>query len=859
MKNLLIYCILANFYLAPLVTMGQLSLVKDIFPGGDSNPYGLININGTLFFIADDGEHGEEIWKSDGTEAGTVLLRDIFPGKGNGYSAKNYLKIKFTILNDLLLFVADDGEHGKELWKTDGTEAGTVMVKDIFPGNGSSEPDLRSESNVINGNIIFVADDGEHGRELWKTDGTEAGTFLLKDFVPGSESTFLSIIDANGITFITPNNIPINLNQPELWKSDGTQNGTVMVKDFAPGIDRRTIRHHTNVNETLFFTIEDGFNSFQLWKSDGTENGTVMVKFFPQFHIVRRTNGEFTNVNGLLFFKASDAEHGDELWRSDGTEEGTIMLEINPGPQDGGIEELTSANSTLFFWGLLLGQGGQQLWKSDGTVEGTVLVKDTYPGGYTEDAGGFTNVNGTLLFTGDERDHGEELWVSDGTEKGTKVLKDIYPGPFDSFPYYPVDEGDDFPVYFTAENNKYGGELWKTDGTEAGTVLVADINPGKGGSYPGRVEKIGSTIYFAANDGIHGRELWKLEESLDKLAVESFTLINADNNTDILELTEGLQIDVNDLPSMVTIRANTDPTIIGSVQLQLSGKIEITHMENIIPYVLLGDNNGNYNGQKLEAGNYNIKATPYTKSNGNGEEGTSLSINFSIVKKQAIESFTLINADNNTDILELTEGLQINVNNLPSKLSIRANTDPSKVGSVQLKLSGPTEINQTENIMPYALFGDNNGTYIGQKLEAGNYNIKATPYTKTNRNGEEGVSLSINFSIEDNLNVRFAAENDNKWEIDNEGDRFINLSQNSWVYPNPVATPTLHFKYNAAHAGRGAIRIMDMKGQIVLEQEINITSGVNQIDMDTDLLSQGQYVVSFSLENEAVMQKVIKH
>ena len=94
----------------------------------------LTNVDGTLFFIADDGTNGYELWKSDGTEAGTVMIKDIRPGSAD--SLVNYL----TNADGVLYFRANDGTNGYELWKSNGTEAGTVMVQDIWPGSGSADP-----------------------------------------------------------------------------------------------------------------------------------------------------------------------------------------------------------------------------------------------------------------------------------------------------------------------------------------------------------------------------------------------------------------------------------------------------------------------------------------------------------------------------------------------------------------------------------------------------------------------------------------------------------------------------------------------------------------------------------------------
>src|SRR5262245_35420111 len=83
-----------------------------------------------------------------------------------------------TPVNDRLFFVAEDGIHGRELFVSDGTTAGTALVKDIFPGPTSSQ--IRFLTPFGN-RVVFTADDGAHGFELWITDGTASGTNLVKD------------------------------------------------------------------------------------------------------------------------------------------------------------------------------------------------------------------------------------------------------------------------------------------------------------------------------------------------------------------------------------------------------------------------------------------------------------------------------------------------------------------------------------------------------------------------------------------------------------------------------------------------------------------------------------------------------
>ena len=136
-----------------------------------SVPEYLTDVSGTLFFTAHDGFHGRELWKSDGTTAGTVLVRDI------SLSPNFYGPTSLTDVGGTLFFSVDDGTHGEELWKSDGTKAGTVLVKNIRRGARGSNPYSLTDAG---GTLFFTAEDGRHGRELWKSDGTRAGTIQLR-------------------------------------------------------------------------------------------------------------------------------------------------------------------------------------------------------------------------------------------------------------------------------------------------------------------------------------------------------------------------------------------------------------------------------------------------------------------------------------------------------------------------------------------------------------------------------------------------------------------------------------------------------------------------------------------------------
>ncbi|MCA9185917.1 MAG: cadherin-like domain-containing protein, partial [Planctomycetales bacterium] len=392
-------------------------------------------------------------------------------------------------MEGILYFSADDGIHGSELWLSDGTEDGTVLVRDIRAGANSSQP---SEITYFGGALYFAAHDDPFGRELWKSDGTEGGTTLLKDIRPGGDSSHPTLFTQVGeLLYFVANDGDSGY---ELWKSDGTPEGTVFVKDINTGTLSSNPRYLTDVNGTLYFAANDGVGGVELWKSDGSEAGTVRVK-----DIRVGTNGSIprllTNMNGLLYFTAHDGVSW-EIWKSDGTEAGTSRVKSNR-LASGALSpvELANVGGTLYFTGFD-GNGG--LWKSDGTDEGTIRVHST-------GARNLTNVYGTLYFTAYEPGDRHALWQSDGTEAGTIRINDIGSGTANVHVHHLTTVAG---LLFFVAYDEHGRELWMSDGTESGTLLVEDLTGDSGGASPEYITEVGNRLFFVAQNDLFGRELW---------------------------------------------------------------------------------------------------------------------------------------------------------------------------------------------------------------------------------------------------------------------------------------------------------------------------------------------------------------
>ncbi|MCS5649796.1 MAG: hypothetical protein NZ820_10735, partial [Dehalococcoidia bacterium] len=272
---------------------GESVLVKDINPGENSSgPSGMTKVNDFAYFTADDGTHGRELWRTDGTEDGTFMVKDINPDD-------DFDAYCFTALGDEVLFKADDGTHGEELWKSDGTENGTVLLKDIRIGEGGStigcsynrHTDLLGESQgfITFGNSVYFSanngtwtDENRTGSEMWRSDGTSEGTYLVKDLWPGDGSGLQGnmYVLGNHLYFLGNDN---GGNGTELWKTDGTEEGTVLLKDINPGSlgSMSSPGRMQLVGDVLFFFANDGSTpgayDYEVWKTDGTEEGTVKV------------------------------------------------------------------------------------------------------------------------------------------------------------------------------------------------------------------------------------------------------------------------------------------------------------------------------------------------------------------------------------------------------------------------------------------------------------------------------------------------------------------------------------------------------------------------------------------------------
>jgi ELWxxDGT repeat protein len=512
-------------------------------PRSLTSPRRVVIRNGIAYFGFDDGVYGRELWRSDGTEAGTQMVVDttadatsqfdalslagsklyyiggdaphahaLFENDGTGapprllydFSA-NWFATSNTlgIAGDKVLFRGWDPVHGHEPWVYDAAGArllANVNVED--PGSSNPEHLLAHGAQ-----LYFVADD-DTGPALWRTDGTASGTLPVKrnelrDDVPrpaGSLGTTLYLTKRFS----------------ELRKIEGESETDVLLKEFPCG--PTTITETTVQGGRFYFLAENA-----LWTTDGTEEGTVPISSEDYAHLPLTLAGRTYFVDDRGLHETDGTREGDRLIADGGRASGlhafgpslyafanTDLRKLSGGAADatelgsfpGGLPTAATTRDAIFFLYETFNVP-TQLWKSDGTAAGTQLVRE-FIDTKNNPRAQLVSLGDRVIFSVDDGVHGVEPWVADSS--GARLLRDISSGSSDADGFFVADG----IAYFAATDERHGRELWQTDGTPEGTKLVADIFAGTSSSSPEELTRVGDTLYFSARSST-GRELWAYE------------------------------------------------------------------------------------------------------------------------------------------------------------------------------------------------------------------------------------------------------------------------------------------------------------------------------------------------------------
>lgn len=541
---------------ADLVTR-TVSQLGDVCPEscrGFSSSLGLV---GGKLLLAGRGQRGSELWLTDGTASGTRMLHDFCPEAIPLPDCPTSVVTFAPLPRRLLLLTAS--EYIKNLWTVTWTRAGDVSVAKLESIDSTVARSL-SQAAVAGSAAVFPARDELHGQELWSTDGTAAGTKLLRDIATGDlGGSMPSMFRAAGSTlsFLADDGVHGN----ELWRSDGTEAGTRLVDDLVPGPGSPSIQPNktATLGENLFFVWEpdDSSDPFGgLWVSNGAAAGTKRLA--PAGFL-----SSLAAASDRVLFGGYDDAHGTEPWISMGTPTGTTLLkDISPGSAPSYPRNIVAAGQRFFFTAENE-EVGRELWVSDGTPQGTQLVVDLTPGEEGSDFGPLEPTGDHLLFIRHPQYAISELWRTDGSPAGTKLL-----GTFEA-PYFPIPRpivpiGEGAVVFahdaIWASNGQPGGlrlvgsaiaenstprlykghiyfaglaasalALWRTDGTPAGTAPVKDRD-GNPIYLPKAFEVFDSRLFFVANVG-DGEGLWMSDGTASPQAIRRLATRNSSGSS----------------------------------------------------------------------------------------------------------------------------------------------------------------------------------------------------------------------------------------------------------------------------------------------------------------------------------------
>ncbi|MEM6473341.1 MAG: dockerin type I domain-containing protein, partial [Planctomycetota bacterium] len=312
-------------------------------------------LNNTIYFVADDGVNGQELWKSDGSVAGTMMVdENFFPGSG-GSNPRD-----LTVFNNTLFFSANTtggsptGDVGRELFSTNGF---TISLEaNIRSGNGDSSPE---QLTVSGSNLYFTANDGSSGRELY---------------------AFAS--------------------------STATQ-----VEDIWSGGNGSDPQRLTDVNGVLYFSADDGSDGREPYRSQGAAGNTFQIANIAP-GLTSSNPANFTAALGEVYFSADDATSGIELWKTTGAEgNATLVADINPGGADSDPVPRFDTGSRLLFTATSPTTTNQELWSVDQSATNLFQVRDLYPSDFFgSDPDEFVEINDVIYFAASDASSGRELF-----------------------------------------------------------------------------------------------------------------------------------------------------------------------------------------------------------------------------------------------------------------------------------------------------------------------------------------------------------------------------------------------------------------------------------------------------------------
>ena len=418
----------------PSALYGQARMLADINLGPESSdPISKTDYAGALYFSADDGIHGRELWRYDPDTDEATLVADINPGRYSSGPASLF------VFNNQLFFAAADFIHGSELRRYDAATGEVTLVADIYAGPHSSGPSFLVH---YNDQLYFTADvhatyDRDSARpELWRYDpATDEITQVGAVSVASGFFTIYQLTVYNNRLYFRATTSPYG---SELWSYDAATNQAALVADIRPGSGGSFLFHPTVYQGRLYFSAKDSTQDWKLWSHDAASGETVLVvevnggpqPAFPNHLAV---------YDGALYFTLAGRRR-ERLWRYQAATGEASLVTLPPGDDYDEFTKLIPYNEGLYFGLDDDAEHGSELWRYDAATDTTTLVAEIVAGPEGSRASWLAVAHDRLYFTANDGNTGRELWSytaplevsveSDEEVPATHVLSPAYPNPF---------------------------------------------------------------------------------------------------------------------------------------------------------------------------------------------------------------------------------------------------------------------------------------------------------------------------------------------------------------------------------------------------------------------------------------------
>jgi ELWxxDGT repeat protein len=536
-------------------TSGSVGGTLDVSPfsgnGGDV-PFGIPKIQAVaagsrLVYIHRTPTTGLELWASNGTVAGSAMLVDTAGGTARAGP------IPLARVGNTQFYEADDGINGTELWRSDGTAAGTALVRDINPGPDTSIPGRATGGSVALGNrLLFSAFSTGSGTELWSSDGTTGGTVLVLDIEPGTASSSpRDMVVLGNIVYFTATTVA---NGTTVWRSDGTTAGTFRVSTATLDTDGITTPALVSFNNRVYFSgVASGSSDFELWSTDGTAAGTTRL-----LDLVPGTVGSFPSqfvvAGSRLFFSAFDPAFGSELWSTDGTAAGTQRLtDINPGTASANPTKGIVSGNWLYFIATAPATGAELYRLAIGSTS-PALLGDLTPGTASTRFSTLQTMNGSVYFAAQTPASCADAYQVNDAGAMTRLSQLGSPNGQVTVPQFIAHNGQ---LFFGTDNGVRGQELAVVDLRPGALPQLVDVNPGNFyGAFPAWFHVIGPNAFFMADSLATGAELFRVNDTFSPYIIRAAANVETRQSVEV-DWSEPSVLGTGTVATLVSLPSNT--------------------------------------------------------------------------------------------------------------------------------------------------------------------------------------------------------------------------------------------------------------------------------------------------------------